>query len=70
MNGGIGSTRPSLHSEASRTVEYPSGSSSAEFLIASTGLPVLTFHCDHRLARWHEEEPSNALRFINNALWT
>jgi hypothetical protein len=39
----IGSTRPPLHIGASRTVEYPSGSSSAEFLIASTGLPVPYF---------------------------
>jgi hypothetical protein len=37
-------------------------------LIASTGLPVLTFHCDHRLERWHEEEPSNASKSANNVL--
>jgi hypothetical protein len=44
-----GSTRPPLHSGASRTVEYPSGSSSAEFLIAFTGLPVPHFSLRSRL---------------------
>lgn len=41
---GAGSTRPSLHIEASRTVEYPSGSSSGEFLIALLPVRRIFFH--------------------------
>jgi hypothetical protein len=35
MNGSNGDTRPPLHIGASRIVDFPSGTSSAEFLIAS-----------------------------------
>ena len=62
-NGSDGSTRPPLHIGASRTAEYPSGSSSAEFLIAYTGSSCTLFIVDHRLARWHEEEIRIALLY-------
>jgi len=42
MNQGICSTRPSLHIEASRIVEFPSGTSVSEFLFASCC--VITLH--------------------------
>jgi hypothetical protein len=35
MNGSNGNTRPPLHIGVSRIVDFPSGTSSAEFLIAS-----------------------------------
>lgn len=50
MNGSNCDTRPPLHIGASRIVDFPSGTSSAEFLIASTDLSVhFSLWC--RLAR-------------------
>ena len=66
MNGSNGNTRPPLHIGASRIVDFPSGTSSAEFLIASR-LVLSTFHCDHCFAQCHEEEIRIALFLLSGS---
>jgi len=66
MNGLDGNTRPPLHIGASRIIDFPSGTSSAEFLIASR-LVLSTFHCDHCFAQCHEEEIRIALFLLSGS---
>jgi hypothetical protein len=56
-------TRPPLHIGASRIIDFPSGTSSAEFLIASTDLSV-HFSLWRRLARSMKKRSSNVLSSI------